>query len=329
MRRKVIQIADSTQLISLPRKWAVKYGIKKGDEINVEESGNSLHISTEVNEAPRAISINISDLDRDSLLYALRAAYTQGFDEITFLFGKNQTEDFRRKKTINTLNIVEQEVSRLNGIEIFTQNDQSCTIKSISIDTEREFNNLFNRILYLVSETVQDYVTAYETGNKEVLSNIESKHDLISKFVYYCERILSKGVYRDVNKTKNLATLLTYLDLCVDSIKYSARVVLSSPHQPSKKTIKHFQEVHEEFVQFIKLYKKFTQNDLKKLNQQLIQSSDEFEKLIGGKSSTEVKIIAHMNTFIENLRFLIIVVTNLHYSEQIDREQKELQTNLP
>ena len=29
MKRKVIQIANSTQLISLPRKWTIKYGIKK------------------------------------------------------------------------------------------------------------------------------------------------------------------------------------------------------------------------------------------------------------------------------------------------------------
>ena len=38
MRRKVIQIAESTQLISLPRKWALKYNIKKGEELEIEEN---------------------------------------------------------------------------------------------------------------------------------------------------------------------------------------------------------------------------------------------------------------------------------------------------
>ena len=46
MRRKVIQIAGSTQLISLPRKWAVQHGIKKGDELEIEEKGNKILIST-------------------------------------------------------------------------------------------------------------------------------------------------------------------------------------------------------------------------------------------------------------------------------------------
>ena len=33
MKRKVIQIAESTQLISLPRRWAMKCNVKKGDEL--------------------------------------------------------------------------------------------------------------------------------------------------------------------------------------------------------------------------------------------------------------------------------------------------------
>ena len=40
MRRKVIQIAGSTQLISLPRKWAIRQGIEKGEELNIDEQGN-------------------------------------------------------------------------------------------------------------------------------------------------------------------------------------------------------------------------------------------------------------------------------------------------
>ena len=50
MGRKVIQIADSTQLISLPRKWALQHGIKKGDELEVEEKGRKIVISTEKGE---------------------------------------------------------------------------------------------------------------------------------------------------------------------------------------------------------------------------------------------------------------------------------------
>ena len=45
MKRKVIQIADSTQLISLPRKWSLAHGIKKGDELEITEKGRQLTVS--------------------------------------------------------------------------------------------------------------------------------------------------------------------------------------------------------------------------------------------------------------------------------------------
>ena len=65
MKRKVIQIANSTQLISLPREWAKKYNIKKGDELEIEAKGNKLEICCEKDIELENISINISGLDRN------------------------------------------------------------------------------------------------------------------------------------------------------------------------------------------------------------------------------------------------------------------------
>ena len=54
MKRKVIQIAESTQLVSLPRKWALKYGVKKGDEVDVLEEGNKIVVSTGVEDEKKS-----------------------------------------------------------------------------------------------------------------------------------------------------------------------------------------------------------------------------------------------------------------------------------
>jgi len=59
MRRKVIQIAESTQLISLPRKWAVRYQVKKGDELNIEEQGSTLIVSTQNEIATKKITLDV------------------------------------------------------------------------------------------------------------------------------------------------------------------------------------------------------------------------------------------------------------------------------
>ena len=45
MKRKVIQIAGSTQLVSLPRKWAKEHNVRKGDEVDVQENGNTVIVT--------------------------------------------------------------------------------------------------------------------------------------------------------------------------------------------------------------------------------------------------------------------------------------------
>ena len=64
MGRKVIQIADSTQLISIPRAWGRKYNIKKGDELEVVEKDNMLEISTKREDQEMEITLDVSVLEK-------------------------------------------------------------------------------------------------------------------------------------------------------------------------------------------------------------------------------------------------------------------------
>jgi len=46
MKRKIIQTAGKTMVVSLPSAWVKKYGIKKGEEVEVEERGAEISVST-------------------------------------------------------------------------------------------------------------------------------------------------------------------------------------------------------------------------------------------------------------------------------------------
>jgi len=81
MKRKVIQIANSTQLVSLPRKWALEQGIKKGDEINVSIIGNALLINTDRDSSTKKeIDLDVTDVDRTTLINVIRALYRKGYN---------------------------------------------------------------------------------------------------------------------------------------------------------------------------------------------------------------------------------------------------------
>ena len=63
MKRKVIQIAESTQLISLPRKWAIENNIRKGDELEIEIKPNSLVVTTTTEREPLAVNVDLSGFE--------------------------------------------------------------------------------------------------------------------------------------------------------------------------------------------------------------------------------------------------------------------------
>src|SRR3989338_8169015 len=88
MKRKVIQIANSTQLVSLPRKWTQKYGVKKGDEIEVEEDGDRLLIKTESIPNSREIEVDVGGLTPRLADRFIARAYQKGYDLITVKYDK-------------------------------------------------------------------------------------------------------------------------------------------------------------------------------------------------------------------------------------------------
>ncbi|MBI1969382.1 AbrB/MazE/SpoVT family DNA-binding domain-containing protein, partial [Candidatus Woesearchaeota archaeon] len=102
MKRKVIQIADSTQLVSLPRQWAKQQGIKKGDEIEVEVRGSTITIKAGESGKPDLgkVIIDVSGLDRSSIMFAIRAAYRKGYDEIEVHFQSTTAPYYRIGKDL-------------------------------------------------------------------------------------------------------------------------------------------------------------------------------------------------------------------------------------
>jgi len=55
-------VANSTQLISLPRKWAQQFNVRKGDELEIEEEGNQLIIKTEGAPDTKEIAVDVSGI---------------------------------------------------------------------------------------------------------------------------------------------------------------------------------------------------------------------------------------------------------------------------
>ncbi len=253
IKRKVIQIANSTQLISLPRKWTQKYGIKKGDEIEVEEQGNKIIVSNQKEIEHGSIEIDVTGLDRTTILYYIQSLYRFGYDEIKIVFNEPTTIHFKLDKKESIITIIHREVNRLIGYEIIQQKDNFCLIKDISVSSIQEFDTVFRRIFLLLNDASTDLLKGAKEMNLQLIETLEEKHDSITKFISYCSRLLNKYGYPDYRKTVVLYHILASLDKLIDALKNAARDLLKIKHRLDSKTIQLIQLIDSS----IKLYSEF------------------------------------------------------------------------
>src|SRR5689334_3293952 len=81
MRRKVVQHGPSTLTISLPANWVRDFNIRKGDEINIEQTKEGLLLSAGKERYIGQKRINVKGM-KAVISRAIAALYKGGYDEI-------------------------------------------------------------------------------------------------------------------------------------------------------------------------------------------------------------------------------------------------------
>ena len=255
MKRKVNRVGINTLTVSLPSKWAKLHNIKPGDEIDVVEEDKYLRIGTKIKPLPKSVTVDITGLDRSSIIYVVQNLYRRGFDEIHVIFKNTTTIHYRLQKEVTVISVIHKEVNRLVGVEVIQQKENSCIIKDISAESEKEFDALVKRVFFLMLDMSKDFVKGAKELDKYLISTIEEKHDSITKFISYCLRILNKKGYKeDTAKTILMYHILANLDKVTDVFKYSARDILSFKKKLNKETIKILEKIGKSVYLYYELF---------------------------------------------------------------------------
>jgi len=301
IKRKVIQIANSTQLISLPRKWSQQYGVSKGDELNVDEQGSKIIVSIEKAAELKSIDIDVTGLDRTTIVYYLQTLYRMGFDEIKISFSNPVTAYFRTHENVNITTIINKEVSRLIGYEIIQNKENFCIVKDISTTSIKEFDNVLRRIFLLLNDASNDLIKGVKEKNWAIIETIEEKHDSITKFISYCSRLLNKYGYPEHKKTIVLYNILASMDRIIDVIKNAGREALKLRHVFNAKTVQLMELVDDAIKLFSEFFYKY---DLKKAVVMYKNRNDMLELLYQYKNkipTEELIIVSKMEHIFELL----------------------------
>ncbi len=199
MRRKVSKVGPATLVVSLPSKWAKKYNIKKGDEVDVAEKANSITISKESAQESEVFSFSTDDMDKSIIVDLIVASYVQGYDEIRINIINHECIAFDKHTTdrkVRTIDVIEEAVNSLIGFEIIVQKQDEYVLKNLSKTSHDDFDNLMKRINLLIRSMGNECIEGIKDDDKDYLKELVNKKRTIRKFIYYCKRILNKFEYK-------------------------------------------------------------------------------------------------------------------------------------
>lgn len=183
MQRRAIQLAKNTIVISLPSSWIKQKGIKKGDELRVEESAGSLVISTGAQQEIKRRVVDATGLTERTLRWALSGLHKQGVDEIEIQYANPFTVQIVQDLIRDTF----------LGFALISQKDKSLVIRQISRDADDQFDVVLRRSLLVTLSLTEGFADALQRKDWEELTSLEYLEKTNNQLTNFCIRLIHRG----------------------------------------------------------------------------------------------------------------------------------------
>jgi len=251
MKRKVIQLAGKTLVVSLPTEWTKKYNIKKGDEIEIEEIKNKLIISPKKDLTNERISLDVSGLS--PMIYRiLGAVYKAGYDEVEVIY-----------ETKKDLEEIEEVSSReFIGFEIVRKGKNSILMKTVSEIQHEEFDAMLRRTFLLILEIAEEGQEAMKNLDKKKLLKLIELDKEVNKYADFCRRSLNKRGYASFIRTPTIYFIVEELEKISDAYRDLCKATIELNRRLDDEIISLHEKVNIFFREFYELHYKFDMNKL-------------------------------------------------------------------
>ncbi len=215
MIRKVIRLAQKTHVVSLPARWVKRFSISKGDELELQEKGNTITISpkTDQNSSVTIVRIGPSFLRR-----MVDTPYRMGYHEIKFEY-----ED------PSIYSKIENEVNNLMGFEIVSQGKGHCIAKNLAQGIESEFDTSLNRLFLVTIGFLEDI----KDSKQDRFSEIAVAEQTTNRLAHFCKRMLNLGMTPDLMRSRSVYRIVSLLEemgdngkkICLHSGKFTQKEI--------------------------------------------------------------------------------------------------------
>lgn len=294
IKRKIVLHGPSTLTISLPASWVRKFNIKKGDELNLEEFGKELRISTEKAFDLEKKQITIKDLKRLGKSY-LTSSYRQGYSEIDLNYDNS-----------NYISIIQDILSKeITGFEIIKQSHNNCLIKDLTGNNKDEFDNVLRRIWLLLIDLSKASLRAFRKRNVARLKEMYLMDFSINKFSNYCLRLLIKKGHVDFKKTPLYYHLIKNLEEIADNYKDLCTFYSNNITKIDDDLIIIFTRINEHLNEIYQLFYRYGEQQMEDLFR---KTKLTYNKISNSKNSTAYCL----SSICGNIRSLLTILVEIN-----------------
>jgi len=284
IKRKVIQLAGKTLVVSLPSKWVKKYGIKKGDELEVKDNSSNIVFTTKSVAGIKKTSIDITDSNERTIRWLLSSLHKKGYDEIE-LFYENKNKTRVIQELIKDLFV---------GFAIVHQSNKRCVLRAISQERDNEFDNILRRAWRVTISLADSTLEYLQEGRQKQIKELIALEKTNNQLTNFCERLLNKKGHADHTKTCFYYVIAWNLEKVCDDYKYICETLEDAKTKINKDSMNYLKETNE----FLRAYyDTFYSFDIKKLNDLTEKKKKLIEKghrLISLKKGPEAAMINYL-----------------------------------
>lgn len=284
MIRKIVQHGCSSLTITLPYGWVKKFGLKKGDELNVIEEDSNLVIFTKAEKENPKKEVDVTEFGyftKNNLTHL----YQLGYDELEIGF-----EDEK------SLRDIKDRISECIGYEIIDQKPKKIVIKSIASTLESEFDTLLRKSFLITNEMANAVLDALKNRQFSKLKEIRHHEFLNNKFTMTCVRILNKRGYKNPKRNMQIYNICKCLERTADYYKYMCDLLFDYNNQINKETLDFFEAVNRYYYTFYQIFYKFDPELKEIIYKERKKLLEQGERLLAASKGKESTLIHYLLT---------------------------------
>jgi phosphate uptake regulator len=189
--RKAIEMGKGTILVSLPKEWIRKNGIKKGAEFSVEElSPRKLLVSPRegTQDEQKEILVDYPGDEIGEVTNDLTGAYLLGFDKIKIVGSRTISREDRSR--------IKAALGRLIGLEILDEDSRMISMQFLLEERAIIPETLVRRMSGLLDGMLKDVAEALTKGDEKLLTLVGERDDEVDRLYFLLVRATRAAVVR-------------------------------------------------------------------------------------------------------------------------------------